>query len=63
MDEKIITVFCLIDDILKSIEVKDDIRAKISNAEVLTIGYMAVRYFRGNYYNAHQFYIGISDHM
>jgi len=59
MEEKIITVFCLVDDLLKVIDVKDDVRAKISNAEILTIGYMAVRYFRGNYYNAHQFYLSM----
>ena len=59
MDEKIITIFCLVDDLLKIMDIRDDIRAKICNAEILTIGYMAVRYFRGNYYNAHQFYLGM----
>ena len=59
MEEKIITVFCLVDDLLVMMDVKDDVRAKICNAEILTIGYMAVRYFRGNYYNAHQFYLGM----
>jgi len=54
MEDNIVTVFCLIDDILKVMDIKDDIRAKICNAEILTIGYMAVRYFHGNYYNAHQ---------
>lgn len=39
--------------------VKDDVRAKICNAEVLTMGYMAVRYFHGNYYSAHQFYMSM----
>lgn len=60
MDEKIITVFCLVDDLLKAIGTKDDVRAKISNAEILTIGYMAVRYFHGNYYNAHQFFMSMN---
>jgi len=55
MDEKIITVFCLIDDLLKIMDIQDDVRAKISNSEILTIGYMGVRYFHGNYYNTHQF--------
>jgi hypothetical protein len=59
MEEKIITVFCLVDDLLKIMDIKDDVRAKLCNAEILTIGYMAVRYFRGNYYNAHQFYLGM----
>lgn len=47
MEEKIVTVFCLVDDLMKALEVKDDKRAKICNAEILTIGYMAVRYFMG----------------
>jgi len=59
MEDKIITVFCLVDDLLKAMDVKDDVRSKICNAEILTIGYMAVRYFRGNYYNAHQFYLSM----
>lgn len=58
MEDKIITIFCLVDDLLKCIGIKDDTRSKICNAEILTIGYIAVRYFRGNYYNAHQFYLG-----
>jgi len=59
MEENIITIFCLVDDILKAIGKKDDSRAKICNAEILTIGYIAVRYFRGNYYNAHQLYLSM----
>jgi hypothetical protein len=59
MEENIITIFCLVDDILKAMNVKDDVRAKICNAEVLTMGYMAVRYFHGNYYTAHQFYMSM----
>ena len=59
MEEKIITIFCLVDDLLEIIGLKDDKRAKICNAEILTIGYMAVRYFHGNYYSAHQFYMSM----
>ena len=59
MEENIITIFCLVDDILKIMDIKDDVRAKICNAEILTMGYMAVRYFHGNYYNAHQFFMSM----
>jgi len=59
MEENIITIFCLVDDILKAMDINDDNRAKICNAEVLTIGYMAVRYFHGNYYSAHQFFMSM----
>ncbi len=37
MEDKIIIVFYLIDDLLKAIGVEDDIHAKISNLEVLTM--------------------------
>lgn len=59
MEENIITIFCLVDDILKAMNIKDDVRAKICNAEILTMGYMAVRYFHGNYYSAHQFFMSM----
>jgi hypothetical protein len=35
MEQRIITVYCLIDEYLKVVGVKDDIRASASNAEVL----------------------------
>ena len=34
MEEKIITVFCLVDDLLRVMDIKDDVRAKICNAEI-----------------------------
>jgi len=55
MERDIITVYCLIDEYLKLSGIKDDVRAEISNAEVLLIGYMAVNDFNGNYYKAHQY--------
>ena len=55
MERDIITVYCLIDEYLKLSGVKDDVRAEISNAEVLLIGYLAVNDFNGNYYKAHQY--------
>ena len=48
MERDIITVYCLIDEYLKASGIKDDVRAEISNAEVLLIGYMAVNDFSGN---------------
>ena len=47
MERDIITVYCLIDEYLKVSGIKDDVRAEISNAEVLLIGYMAVNDFSG----------------
>ena len=55
MERDIITVYCLIDEYLKVSGIKDDVRAEISNAEVLLIGYIAVNDFNGNYFKAHQY--------
>ncbi len=64
MEENIITIFCLVDDILKAMEVKDDVRAKIYidphiNCTVYNTDYTGVRYFHGNYYSAHQFFMNM----
>jgi len=56
MEQRIITVYCLIDEYLKAIGVKDDMRASVSNAEVLLVGYIAVSDFAGNYRKAHQYF-------
>jgi hypothetical protein len=38
MEHRIITFFYLIDEYLKTINLKDDVRSKVSNSEVLLIG-------------------------
>jgi len=52
MKQRIITVYCLIDEYLKAIGIKDDIRAEVSNSEILLVGYLA----NGNYRKAHNKY-------
>jgi len=44
MSEKIVTIFCFIDNLLNVIGTEDDKCAKISNAEVVTIGCVVMRY-------------------
>ena len=53
MEHKIIAIYCLIDEMLKGLQVKNDVRAKITNAEILTMAYLAVSDFNGNYRKAH----------
>lgn len=48
MEAQIITIFCVIDDILKSIDFYDDRQVKISTAEVITIAISAGMFFGGN---------------
>jgi hypothetical protein len=56
MEQRIIAIYCLVDEMVKQSGLKDDVRAVISNAEVLTMGYLAVSDFNGNYRKAHQYF-------
>jgi len=59
MEQRIITIFYLIDEYLRIMKIKDDVRAKVSNSEILLVGYIAVN-FNGNYYKAdipHPFWV------
>ena len=60
MEQEMITIYCLIEEFLKVIESKKEHKlAKISNAEVLLIGYLAVSDFNGNYCKAHKYSISL----
>jgi len=45
MEHKIIATYCLIDEMLKGLHVNNDVCAKITNAEVLIMAYLAVSDF------------------
>jgi hypothetical protein len=47
-----LAIYCFIDDLLKSLEHKQDARARISDAEVITIALIAMLYFGGNFEKA-----------
>jgi len=50
VEHRIITIYCLIEEFLKVISSKKEHKlSKISDAEVLFIGYLAVNDFNGNY--------------
>ena len=55
MERRIITVYCLIDEFLKAMGIKDDVRAEVSNSEILLVGYLAASDFGGNYRKAHHY--------
>lgn len=48
MPEKIITLYCFFDELLKALEHKDDAQAQLSTAEVMTIAAVAAAFFTGN---------------
>jgi len=47
-DSKIIALYCIVDDILKSLHHKEDIRVRVSDAEVITTAFVSALYFGGH---------------
>jgi hypothetical protein len=55
MDLEIIAIYCWCDLLLNHLQIKEDIRAEMSNPEVITTAIVAVRFFYGNFENARRF--------
>jgi hypothetical protein len=51
-DIDIVGIFCIVDDILKNLGLKDDVRAEASNSEILTIAILSFLFFGGNLKNS-----------
>jgi hypothetical protein len=49
MDTQIVIVFCLIDDMLKSLHHHEDKQCRMRDAEVMTTAIVAMLYFKGNF--------------
>jgi len=50
--DKIISIFCFIDDLLKSIEHEEDNRRSVSDSEIVTTAIISALYFGGHQYHA-----------
>ncbi|OXA83104.1 transposase, partial [Flavobacterium columnare] len=50
--DKIISIFCLIDDILKGIEHPEDIRRQVSDSEIILTAIVSSTSFYGNHSSA-----------
>jgi hypothetical protein len=53
--DKIISIFCLIDDILQGIDHKDDVRRKVTDSEIIITAIVSSTSFYGNHSSALQF--------
>ncbi len=49
MDTQIVVVFCLCDDLLKSLHHHEDAQCQMTDAEVMTTAIVAMLYFKGNF--------------
>jgi len=56
METQIIVLFCIVDDYLKAIGFCDDMQAKMSTAEVMTIALSAGLFFGGNHEKSRKFF-------
>jgi hypothetical protein len=54
-ESKIIALYCIVDDMLKSIHHHEDSRIKVSDSEVITTAFVSVLYFGGHLDNARSF--------
>ena len=60
MEQRMITIYCLIEEFLKSVKGKKEHKlAEISDSEVLFLGYLAMDDFNGNYKKAYYYGIGM----
>lgn len=55
MELEIITIYCVCDDFLISVEHKDDPQSQMSTSEVMTTALVASSYFSGNHEKSRQF--------
>ena len=54
-EDKIIALYCIVDDLLKSMHHYEDERVKVSDSEVITTAFVSVLYFGGHLDNARHF--------
>jgi Transposase DDE domain len=52
---KIIALYCIVDDMLKSFRHREDVRARVSDSEVITTAFVSALYFGGHIDNARHF--------
>lgn len=55
--DKIIGIFCFIDDLLQSVNHHEDIRRKVSDSEIITTAIVSSLYFGGHQDKSRQFMI------
>ena len=54
-EDRIIALYCIVDDLLKAMRHHEDSRVRVSDSEVITTAFVAVLYFGGHLDNARHF--------
>ena len=52
MESKVISIYCFVDDILKELKHPEDVRRRVSDAEVITTAIVSAMYFYGHQHRA-----------
>lgn len=54
-EDKVIALFCIVDDLIKAMHHKKDIRVRVSDSDVITTAFVTNLYFRGHFDIARMF--------
>jgi len=54
-EDKVIALYCIVDDMLKAMRHTEDIRVKVKDSEVITTAFVSALYFSGHQENARAF--------
>ena len=55
MCDHTLAIYCFVDDLLKTLEHREDARQRFSDSEVITTALCAMLYFGGNFANARRY--------
>lgn len=55
MYSRTLAIYCFLDDLLKAFNHREDVRQKVSDAEILTVAVCAMLFFGGNYTRSREF--------
>lgn len=51
-EDKVIALYCIVDDLLKAMRHREDVRVKVNDSEVITTAFISALYFSGHQSNA-----------
>lgn len=54
-ENKVISLYCIVDDLLKAMRHNEDVRVKVKDSEIITTAFVSALYFHGHMDNARMF--------
>ena len=56
MSDRTVAIYCFIDDLLKAMQHREDVRYEFSDSEIVTTAIVAMLFFGGNFERARRFW-------